>query len=388
MRRVTGWAALAALVIAMGCSDQVTEPGLAGDDLTPLFGNHNGNGNHDDAPMCDVVDFSEFTHADPITALSLFGGEVILDVAAVRNTPGGAVDATAYDTGLYNAGSPPPNDTHEDTQAAFGCSECDGIVAMIPDTDFEEDADDTEGGTIILTGFTSDFTWTIPSFDAVDPDDAAQDISLDVGLGQTETGTTDCANNPACGNGEIVTVMASEFAFTDQARFTFEGSGGIDNIQVCREGPGVGRMTGGGGQLTIDDVRVTRGFTIHCDITLSNNLEINWGDGMKWHIDKPLTSAECIDDPAVDPAPPPAPFDTFTGEGVGSLNGVDGSVVRFTFVDAGEPGGRNDRAEIKIWAPGDDPDTDPPVLDVPMSFLDHGNIQAHYDQPHGSNHNK
>ena len=141
-----------------------------------------------------------------------------------------------------------------------------------------------------------------------------------------------------------------------------------------------GRMTGGGHQLKVDNVRITRGFTIHCDIVLSNNLEINW-PGNKWHIAKPLTSAECIDDPAVSPLPPAAPFDTFIGEGVGRLNGVLGSIVRFTFVDAGEPGKHTDSATIRIWAPGDDPDTATPVLEV-SDLLSGGNIQAHYDQPH------
>lgn len=142
-----------------------------------------------------------------------------------------------------------------------------------------------------------------------------------------------------------------------------------------------GRMTGGGGQFTLNDVHVTRGFTIHCDLALSNNVEVNWPDGNQWHIDKPLTSAVCIDDPNVEPAPPPAPFDTFIGEGIGRLNGVDGSFIRFTFVDSGEPGGKSDLATILIWAPGADPDVDDPVLSVD-GFLDHGNIQAHYDQPH------
>lgn len=137
-----------------------------------------------------------------------------------------------------------------------------------------------------------------------------------------------------------------------------------------------GRMTGGGVQL-FGGARISRGFTIHCDIVLSNNLEINWGDN-KWHIDKPLTSAYCFDDPNVDHGPPAAPFDTFVGEGVGRLNGVDGAIVKFTFVDAGEPG-KNDQAKIQIFAPGG-----ALVLDIPLSNLDHGNIQAHYDQPHGS----
>ena len=152
---------------------------------------------------------------------------------------------------------------------------------------------------------------------------------------------------------------------------------------ILTEGMNPGRMTGGGGQIRFDDIYITRGFTIHCDITLSNNVNVNWPDN-HWHIDKPLTSAECIDDPAVEPAPPPAPFDTFIGEGIGSLNGVDGSFIRFVFVDGGEPSGGGDRASISIWAPGDDPDTDTPVLLLPMTPLDNGNIQAHYDQPHGS----
>ena len=130
---------------------------------------------------------------------------------------------------------------------------------------------------------------------------------------------------------------------------------------------------------TVGD-RVTRGFTIHCDIALSNNIEINWPDN-RWHIDKPLETAECIDDPSINPEPPPAPFDTFLGEAFGRLNNVDGSFLRFKFVDAGEPGGKADYAQIMIWAPGADPETDDPVLLVDQ-FLDHGNLQAHEDQPH------
>jgi len=141
-----------------------------------------------------------------------------------------------------------------------------------------------------------------------------------------------------------------------------------------------GRMTGGGGQIRIDDVRITRGLTIHCDITLSNNIEINWTGGNKWHINKPINWAICIDNPEIEQAPPPAPFDTFIGEADGELNGEDGSVLRFTFVDAGEPG-TSDQAYLDIWAPGADPDVDAPVLSV-GGLLDNGNLQAHFDQPH------
>lgn len=140
-----------------------------------------------------------------------------------------------------------------------------------------------------------------------------------------------------------------------------------------------GRMTGGGGQhVVVGDIYVTRGYTVHCDITLSNNLEINW-PGNKWHLDKPLTGAVCINDPNVAPEPPDAPFDTFIGEGIGRLNGVDGSLVQFIFVDAGEPSGRGDKALIKVYDPNG-----VLVLSIPLSALDNGNNQAHYDQPHGN----
>ncbi len=135
-------------------------------------------------------------------------------------------------------------------------------------------------------------------------------------------------------------------------------------------------MTGGGGQVMIGDVYITRGLTLHCDITLSNNIEINW-PGNKWHLDKPITAALCIDNPNISPQPPAAPFDTFIGEATGRLNGVVGSRIRFTFVDAGEPGGARDQSAIQIFDAGG-----ALVLNVPLSFLTRGNLQAHYDQPH------
>ncbi len=142
-----------------------------------------------------------------------------------------------------------------------------------------------------------------------------------------------------------------------------------------------GRMTGGGRQVTIGNVRVTRGLTLHCDNLLSNNLEINWTGGNKWHIDKEsLTSIECIDDPAFDETPPRAPFNTFIAQATGSLNGVAGSIIRFKFIDDGEPGS-TDEAYIQIWTPLDNPDSDTPVLAV-GGVLTRGNLQAHFDQPH------
>lgn len=142
--------------------------------------------------------------------------------------------------------------------------------------------------------------------------------------------------------------------------------------------PGVpGRMTGGGSVFTIDDVRVTRGFEIHCDLREPNNLEVNW-PGNRFHTTE-LTSAVCTDSPAIE-EPPTAPFDTFTGTGDGKLNNKPGARIEFVFVDAGEPG-TSDTATMKIYdADGNlvlDVTGDPAV----PGYLDRGNIQAHKDNP-------
>lgn len=181
------------------------------------------------------------------------------------------------------------------------------------------------------------------------------------------TATASCANEQVLEPRPSLTAVPLELASHD----------GFTPCEVENCNP-EGRMTGGGGQnVVVGDLYVTRGYTVHCDITLSNNLQINW-PGNKWHLDKPLTGAVCYDDPNVAPAPPAAPFDTFIGEGVGRLNGVDGSLVQFIFVDSGEPSGKGDKALIKVYDP-----SGALVLSIPLSALDNGNNQAHYDQPHG-----
>lgn len=122
---------------------------------------------------------------------------------------------------------------------------------------------------------------------------------------------------------------------------------------------------------------VTRGLTIHCDLLLSNNLEVNWG-GNQFHMTEHLETVACTDDPAIIQAPPPAPLDTLVGVGTGRYNGTAGYTVEFTLVDYGEPGS-NDRMAIRIFLTAD-PTT--VVLDIPLQVMSGGNLQAHYDQPH------
>lgn len=134
-----------------------------------------------------------------------------------------------------------------------------------------------------------------------------------------------------------------------------------------------GRFTGGGFQ--IGEVKVTRGFTLHCDALLSNNFEVNWPDGNNFHIDKNPTNVVCqlIDDPN----PPDAPVNRMDITGTGTLNGQPATVT-LVLIDNGEKSGAPpDQAYIEINGVAITPGS----VAVPAP-LDGGNIQAHYDQPH------
>jgi hypothetical protein len=128
-----------------------------------------------------------------------------------------------------------------------------------------------------------------------------------------------------------------------------------------------GRMTGGG---TIAGTSVHHGFGLNCDKTKApNNLEVNWGNGKRFHLVE-LTSATCSDDPAISEGQPVAGFDTYTGSGTGRYNGTPGATATWVMTDAGEPG-KNDTVKITITdASGN------VVLDV-SGKLRNGNQQAH-----------
>lgn len=140
-----------------------------------------------------------------------------------------------------------------------------------------------------------------------------------------------------------------------------------------------GRMTGGTNKLvsSAGDTDVSISFTVHCDIELSNNIEINWGKGNSWHIDKPITSAFCsLED---DPTPPVAPINIFEGTAVGRFNNVDGYPLEFTFVDQGEGKNSGDAVGFTLYQQ----DGTTVLLHVDLQNTSTGNIQAHFDQPHG-----
>jgi hypothetical protein len=142
--------------------------------------------------------------------------------------------------------------------------------------------------------------------------------------------------------------------------------------------PGTGRFTGGGKQVTVnlvngDPVVVTKGFEVDCDLhTPSNNLEINW-EGNQFHMTS-FNAAVCT--LVKKPNPPTAPVNTIVGMGTGRYNQTDGYTVIFELVDNGEPG-TQDEISFKIYQTSNPSNV---VLQIPLSFITGGNVQAHVDQ--------
>ena len=90
-----------------------------------------------------------------------------------------------------------------------------------------------------------------------------------------------------------------------------------------------------GFQINDGDIKVTRGFTIHCDNILTNNLEINWAGGNNFHIDKEsLTTVTCTK-PSV-PNPPDADVSRIVATSPGTCNGLPATIA-FVLEDRGEP---------------------------------------------------
>lgn len=143
---------------------------------------------------------------------------------------------------------------------------------------------------------------------------------------------------------------------------------------------GWGRFTGGFVFKT-GDLKVTGGFTLHCDAILSNNFEVNWkdanGDAHHFHIDKNPTTVECRF--IADPNPPDAPVNRIAVFGPGTLDGVHGALATVVLVDYGERAGAPpDQAFIEVQGFGA---LTGGSYGSPVP-IDGGNIQAHFDQPH------
>jgi len=142
---------------------------------------------------------------------------------------------------------------------------------------------------------------------------------------------------------------------------------------------GIGRFTGGGKQVTVGNVVVTKGFEVDCDLHQpSNNLEVNWsnpGESGSHHFHMTVfLAATCS--LVKKPNPPTAPVNTIIAMGTGRFDNSDGYTVQFELIDNGEPG-TSDAAMFKVFETANPSNV---VLSCPLKVITGGNIQAHVDQ--------
>ena len=135
-----------------------------------------------------------------------------------------------------------------------------------------------------------------------------------------------------------------------------------------------GRMTGGGSVVigTETAKRYTHGFELQGKLGAGpNNFQYNDHSlNGNFHLES-VTSVSLSDDPAINPNPPGASFDTLELSGSGRWNGVSGYIIVLKVTDAGEPG-RNDSLSVIITNPAGDV-----VVSQVSGKLSSGNHQAH-----------
>jgi hypothetical protein len=196
---------------------------------------------------------------------------------------------------------------------------------------------------------------------------------------------------PAGATSVVVTVSAYGTWGTGDPNSDRTASTTVTIPQDCVEITAFGRFTGGpnadrvvdvGGARLTGDPSVTTGLQLHCHLdNHSDNLEVNWAGG-RWHLEE-VTAVSCSNDPLLSPEPPKAPVDTMRATATGRYNGVSGYTAVYTLKDSGEPDNkRTDRIAITIFETANPSNV---VLTVLEQNITGGNIQAHFDQPHGPN---
>ena len=245
----------------------------------------------------------------------------------------------------------------------------------------------------VCTDGVATINYTAGSWDAGVPG-TNDHVQILFGSTVVETSAFTLANNntitgskPAPSTGLVtVTVNADGTWGTGDPNSDRTASTTVNVPSDCTQIGAFGRFTGGPNAVEVGGAKVTTGLQIHCHPKdPSVNFEINWAGGNNFHLTD-VTTVSCFDSPLVTPQPPKAPVDTIVATGYGTYNNVGGYTIEFTLVDSGEPDNkRTDQMRILIYKTGDPGDI---KLNVALQFITAGNIQAHYDQPHGGNGNK
>jgi hypothetical protein len=242
----------------------------------------------------------------------------------------------------------------------------------------------------VCTDGVATINYTAGSWDAGTPG-SNDHVEISFGSTVVQTGAYTLANNnslsgsaPAPNTGSVTVSVAATGTWgtgdPDSDRFA---STTVTVPTDCAEVAAIGRFTGGPNAIEVGGTKVTTGLQIHCHPKdPSVNFEINWGGGDNFHLTD-VTTVSCFDSPGLTPQPPKAPVDTIVATGFGTYNNVAGYTIEFLLGDSGEPDNkRTDVMRILIYATGNPSDV---KLNVPLQNISAGNIQAHYDQPHGPN---
>lgn len=130
-----------------------------------------------------------------------------------------------------------------------------------------------------------------------------------------------------------------------------------------------GRMTGHGHEFNVGSWdKVQWEFrNMVCNDDRLPDLKVEFGRN-KFVLTAYTTLPTCVQTLAGLEQNPVAGFDTIWGAGTGTLNGVPGATITFSFTDAGEPG-RADTADFTIFGPNG--------IAYSGGALDGGNHQAH-----------
>lgn len=234
--QILGTAVLGTLTLA-GCSDQ------------PVTGVPSPS----DAPSrqvsetCEVIDFNGFAHGDAITALSALG--MALTVSATPSphpweAPNTSTAPRAWDTDQDPAGWEDVDLLWKPGGLCPGCNGLGRIMVFEDERGFPFWGDSRYGGRIDITGFSGPGLY-VKSFKAVDDDAEEPAIRLVVGADTV-------GRSAGLGNGSVETVLTTPHTIGSSVSFYFGtmesdnviGSGGVDDILVCRAGE---EETGGEG---------------------------------------------------------------------------------------------------------------------------------------------
>lgn len=179
------------------------------------------------APVCETITFNQFSHGQAINSLSLFG--LNLTVTTTAGAAPSANQAVAFNTN---------NTTHRDFDLRHSgtgatCSACAGLgrIAVILDSrGFGGHGDSDGGGTIEITGFAGNGTFSVEQFKAIDQEAPPEEEAITLFADGVQVGASS-----GLGDGSVETVATSSNSFMSSLSFVFDGSGGVDDIKVCRE---------------------------------------------------------------------------------------------------------------------------------------------------------